>query len=236
MTQVWQGDKVMAVTRIQAGPCIVVQIKNMEKDGYSAVQLGYGEKKEKNIKKPQIGHLKKIKNQNSNVKTNVRYLREFRDEATNIKEGDVINVNTFQVGDKIKMSGTSKGKGFAGVVKRHGFHGHNTSHGTKDQVRMSGAIGAGGIHHVLKGMRMGGRMGGDKVTVKSSEIVGVDMEKNILLVKGAVPGARNSLVLISGQGELKMSEPLKITENTGNSENKAENINNGKQKVEGRKK
>lgn len=197
MTQVWKGEEVISVTRVQAGPCTVVQIKNNEKDGYDSLQIGFGERKEKNIKKPQKGHLK-------NIKTNIRFLREFRDKNENIKTGDVIDVSTFELGDNIQVTGVSKGKGFQGVVKRHGFKGHNTTHGTKDQVRMPGSSGATGPAHVFKGQRMPGRMGGDKVTTKNLEIVEVDLESNILLIKGAVPGARNGLVLISGEGELKV--------------------------------
>lgn len=196
MTQVWRGDNVAAVTRVEAGPCAVVQVKNKDKDGYIAVQIGFGEKKEKNIKKSQLGHMKK-----ANVKS--RYLREFRiAEDANLKVGDVIDVNTFEAGDEIDVIGISKGKGFQGVVKRHGFHGHNSTHGTKDQIRMPGSIGAGGVQRVFKGKRMGGRMGDERVTVKNSEIIEIDKENNILLVKGAVPGARNGLVMIVGEGEL----------------------------------
>ncbi len=212
MTQVWRGDKVIAVTRLQAGPCPVVQVKNKEKDSYSAVQLGFGEKKEKNTKKPQKGHLNKLKVQNPNVKTNLKYLREFRSEARDLKIGDVIDVSTFSPGDNVQVIGTSKGRGFAGSVKRHGFHGHNTSHGTKDQVRTSGSIGATGPQHVFKGTRMPGRMGGGQVTVKNLEVIEIDQANNILLVKGAVPGARNSLVLISGEGELKIQTPNSASE------------------------
>jgi large subunit ribosomal protein L3 len=200
MTQVWKNDEVVAATRIQAGPCTVVQVKNEKKDGYVAAQIGFGTKKEKNIKKPQLGHLKKL--------GNFRYLREFEIEnADSLKAGDKIDVGTFNTGDKIIVIGISKGKGFQGVVKRHHFHGHNKTHGTKDAVRMPGSIGAGGVAHVFKGMRMPGRMGGDRVTVTNLEIVDIDQENNILLIKGAVPGARNSLVLISGEGELKLSQP-----------------------------
>lgn len=208
MTQIWQGEKVVAVTRVQAGPCPVVQLKTDGQDGYSAVQLGYGERKEKNIKKPQAGHLKKVRIALSGRKTNLKYLREFRDEAKDLKVGDVVDVTTFTAGDTVKVTGTSKGKGFQGGVKRHGWHGHNTTHGTKDQVRTSGSIGAGGIQHVLKGMRMPGRMGDERVTTANLKIAQVDDANNILYISGAVPGARNSLVLISGEGELKIAQPI----------------------------
>lgn len=203
MTQVWKGDKVVAVTKVFAGPCVVTQVKDNEKDGYKAVQIGYGEKKEKNISKPQKGHLKNL--------GNIKNLKEFRieDEKTELKRGDKIDVSTFEVGDKIQVTGVSKGKGFQGVVKRHGFHGQNKSHGTKDQLRMPGSAGATGPARVFKGKRMPGRMGGDQVTTKNLEIIEVDKENNILLIKGAVPGARNSLVLVSGDGELKIMKPSK---------------------------
>ncbi|MDD5071393.1 MAG: 50S ribosomal protein L3, partial [Patescibacteria group bacterium] len=177
MTQVWQGEKVVAVTRIEAGPCLIAQVKNEDKDGYNAVQLGFGKRKEKNIKKPQKGHLKKLK-------INLRYLKEFKTDDKDLKVGDMIDVSAFSSGDTIDVIGVSKGRGFQGVVKRHGFHGHNKTHGTKDQVRMPGSIGATGPAHVFKGMRMPGRMGGDRATVKNLEIIEVDKDNNILLVKG----------------------------------------------------
>lgn len=235
MTQIWRGGNVIGVTRVQAGPCTVVQIKGDDKDGYSAVQVGFGERKEKNIAKPQLKHMKK-----AGVKS--MFLREFRisldtpkdAKERQLKRGDKINVSTFEVGDNIQIEGVSKGKGFQGVVKRHGFHGQDKTHGTKDQARMPGSIGATGPAHVFKGMRMPGRMGCDQVTVKNSEVVEVDKENNIIFVKGAVPGARNSLVLISGEGELVITQKHENTEtqkhkNTENTEtqkheNKEENI------------
>lgn len=209
MTQIWQGEKVIAVTRVAAGPCPVVQIKNAAgKDKYGAVQLGYGERKEKNINRPQINHLKKAGLVSKDGKTNLKYLREFRDEVKDLKVGDVVDVTAFSAGDEIRIIGTSKGKGFAGGVKRHGWHGHNETHGTKDQVRTSGSIGAGGIQHVLKGMRMPGRMGNARVTTANLKIARVDSDNNILYISGAVPGARNGLVLIEGEGELKTVKPV----------------------------
>lgn len=201
MTQVWNGDKVMAVTKVQVGPCTVVQVKDEKKDGYKAVQIGYLTKKEKNIKKPQIGHFKGL--------DNFRYLKEFRvNEESSLKRGDKFGVDSFETGEKIEVTGVSKGKGFQGVVKRHGFAGQIKTHGTKDQVRMPGSIGATGPAHVFKGMRMGGRMGGDQVTFKNGEIVDIDLENSFLYVKGGVPGARNSLVLIKAQGDLKLLEDI----------------------------
>lgn len=228
MTQVWQGDDAVAVTRVQAGPCFVAQVKDEKNDGYTAVQIGYGMKKEKNIRKPQLGHLKKLKTQDLKLKTNLRYLREFRIENTgDLKIGDIIDVNTFQAGDIVKVTGTSKGKGFQGVVKRHGFHGQDKGHGNKDQMRMPGAIGAGEPQHVFKGTRMGGRMGGDRVSLNNLEIAEVDIENNILLIKGAVPGARNGLIIIVGEGELKTinnPEASGLTINNKEEENKIEEV------------
>lgn len=210
MTQVWKDNKVVAVTKVAVGPCLITQVKDIENDGYNSIQLGFGERKEKNIKKPQKGHLKNL--------SNFRYLREFRTEATNLKRGDEIDVDTFVSGDKAQVTSISKGKGFQGVVKRHGFKGTKKTHGNKDQLRMPGSIGATGPAHVFKGTRMGGRMGGDQVTIKNQEIIEVDIENNLILIKGAVPGARNSLVLISAEGDLKV---IKKAENN-KEENKQE--------------
>lgn len=204
MTQVWKGEKVVAVTKVQAGPCPVVQVKTNKKDHYEALQLGFGVRKEKNIKKPQKGHTKDL--------GNISVMREFRTETEGLKKGDVINVETFEAGDIVTVVGISKGKGFQGVVKRHGFSGSKKTHGNKDQLRMPGSSGATGPAHVFKGARQGGRMGGDRVTVANLEIVEVDKENNILLIKGAVPGFRSGLVLISGEGELKIAPKEKLEE------------------------
>lgn len=228
MTQVWQGDKVVGVTKVQAGPCVVVQIKTKDKDKYEAVQIGFGERKEKNIKKPQKNHMKGL--------GNFKSLREFRvalnapndAKERQLKKGDVINVSTFESGDNIQVTGISKGKGFQGVVKRHGFHGQDKTHGNKDQLRMPGSIGCTGPAHVFKGVRMPGRMGGEQVTTKNLEVVEVDKENNILLIKGAVPGARNGLVLIQGEGELLIkqiaanNEQIAMDEKAEEPENKEE--------------
>lgn len=234
MTQIWRDDEAIAVTRVQAGPCVIVQIKNENKDGYKAVQVGYGEKKEKNIAKPQIGHLKKCRMSNVECRINFRYLKEFKiEDGANLNIGDEIDINTFAAGDMVKVTGTSKGKGFQGGVKRHGFHGQDKTHGNKDQLRMPGSIGAGEPQRVFKGTRMAGRMGGDRVSLPALEIVEVDQENNILLIKGAVPGARNGLIMISGNGELKKSEPLSEplinAENTESTEKKVEEVKSDKQ-------
>jgi large subunit ribosomal protein L3 len=199
MTQIWSGDKVVGVTPVLAGPCVITQVKTKTRDGYEALQLAYGERKAKNINKPQLGHLK-----NLNIKP--AHLREFRtDKAETFKVGDVVTVGTFQSGDIINVTATSKGKGFQGVVKRHHFHGFRKTHGNKDQERMGGSIGPKGPAHVFKGMRMGGRMGGARVTTTNLEIVKVDEANNILFIKGAVPGAVNGLVLIAGSGDLQVN-------------------------------
>lgn len=198
MTQIWDGDQVVAVTRVEAGPCVVTQIKQAEKDGYLAVQVGFGKRKAKNINKPQKGHFGAL--------GDFQYTREFRaDNSEGLAKGCVIKADTFVKGDVVKVVGTSKGKGFQGVVKRHGFSGSKMTHGNKDQQRMPGSIGAAGPAHVFKGTKMGGRTGGERVTVTNQEIAGIDLENNLLLIKGNVPGARNSLVLIQAEGELKFS-------------------------------
>lgn len=217
MTQLWEGDKVFAVTRVKAEPCVVVQVKTEEKDGYNAVQLGYGIRKQKNIKKPQLGHMKDL--------GNFEKLREFRDKVENLKKGDKVTVETFGAGDKIDVIGTSKGKGFQGVVRRHGFHGQDATHGNKDQERMPGSIGSQAPQHVFKGTRMGGRMGGDRVTTANLKIAKVDIENNEIYIKGAIPGCDNGLVLLVGEGELRFEEAGKavvVEEVVAPAEEKAE--------------
>jgi len=206
MTQIFQPDGMLApVTAVQAGPCAVVQVKNIEKDGYLAVQFGYGEKNKKNIAKPQQGHYKES--------GNFKYLREMRlppDGKIDIKAGQLVDVTSFEEGDIISITGISKGRGFQGVVKRHHFHGAPASHGHKDQLRHSGSVGPKGPAHVFKGTRMGGQMGDEQITIKNLEIIKVDAENNILYIKGAVPGARNGLIIIKGEGELKVTESKKL--------------------------
>ncbi len=225
MTQLWQEENVVAVTKVKTDPCFVTQVKKQDKDGYFGVQIGTGEKKEKNIKKPQKGHFKKVNNKN------LRHLKEFRLDKNNesaemdIKEGDKIDINTFEKGDKIKISGISKGRGFQGVVKRHGFSGASKTHGTKDQVRMPGSIGSIEPGRVFKGKRMPGRMGGAKITTANLEIVDIDSENNFLFIKGSVAGANGGLVFIKGEGELRTSREEEKTENKekGKTEDKEEN-------------
>jgi len=226
MTQVWNGDKVFAVTPIQAGPCQVTQVKTKDKDGYEALQLAYGTRKKKNVNKPQIGHFKNLENMPAHV-------REFRtSEAANFKVGDVVTVDTFAAGDIINVTGTSKGKGFQGVVKRHGFHGFRKTHGNKDQERMPGSIGPKGPARVFPGTRMGGRMGGERVTTTNLEVFKIDIENNILFVKGAVPGAINGLVIINGLGELTVNTKPVVVEEAKVEEAKVEDAKVEDAKVE----
>ena len=190
MSQVF-GDngKAEAVTVIEAGPCTVTQIKTSAKEGYEAVQLGFGNAKK--LSKAEQGHLKEL--------GKLKELREFRVESTaEVKVGDKVDVNLFKTGDVINVIGVSKGKGFAGVVKRHGFHGGPKTHGQTDRHRAPGAIGATtSPGRVLKGMRMAGHMGDEQITVKGLKVYKTDPEHNLLLVQGAVPGAKNGLLLIS---------------------------------------
>lgn len=187
MTQVFLDDgTVVPVTLVQAGPCVVTQVRQSEKDGYQAVQLGF--LNAKRLNKPKEGHLKDL--------PKARILQEFRlKEAGDWKRGDMIEASVFEAGDRIDVIGSSKGRGFQGVVKRHGFHGSPASHGHKDQLRMPGSIGAGGVQRVFKGMKMAGRMGNETVTVKNLKVAEV-REGGILAIKGAVPGARNSILKI----------------------------------------
>lgn len=194
-----EEGKRLPVTFIEAGPCSVVQIKNLEKDGYLAIQLGFGEKKPKRITKPIKGHIR-----GANLEVPPRFLKEMRimNQELGIMEqlklGDVVKVgDVFKSGDKVQVTGISKGKGFAGVVKRWGFAGGPRTHGQSDRERAPGSIGSTTTPgRVYKGKKMAGRMGQDKVTIKGLEVVEVDPEKNLLVVKGLVPGHRNSLLLI----------------------------------------
>jgi large subunit ribosomal protein L3 len=189
MTQIFREDgKVVPVTVIQAGPCVVTQVKTMETDGYEAVQLGFGDVKRRN--KPQAGHLK-----NSKLS---RYLREVTTDDTNgFTVGQSIGVDIFEAGEKVDVIGTSKGRGFAGVMKRWNFGGGPRTHGQSDRARAPGSIGGGTTPgKVYKGMKMGGHMGNRRITVKGLEIIEIDTERNLLMVKGGIPGAPNSLIQI----------------------------------------
>lgn len=203
MTQVFAADgTAVPVTRVQAGPCQVAQVRIQEKREINLAQISFLDGlEEKRLRRPQAGHLKGLRP--------ARILRDFKieeNEREALKRGDIINVGIFAPGDKVEVCGQSKGKGFAGVVKRHHFKGGPASHGHKDNLRAPGSIGAGGVQRVFKGMRMAGRMGGMRVTIKNLEIVQVLPEKNELYIKGAVPGGRNSVLLIQGEGALKAIE------------------------------
>ncbi|MFA6274062.1 MAG: 50S ribosomal protein L3 [Candidatus Paceibacterota bacterium] len=181
---------VIPVTIISAGPITVTRVFQKEKDGYNAVQVGFGSQKKERINKPRTGQMKGA---------NYRFLKEFRlkpIDSSDVKEGDVIDVSTFATGDKLMISSVSKGKGFQGVVKRHGFHGGPRTHGQKHSEREPGSIGGGLRTHVPKGMRMAGRMGSDRITQKNLKVIFVDKENNIMLIKGAVAGKRGTLVEI----------------------------------------
>lgn len=190
MTQVWSdAGKVVPVTLIATGPIVVTQVKTAEKDGYSSVQVGFGSKNEKNITKAEMGHLK--------GSGKFALLKEFRD-VKDLKVGDEIKPETFAAGDTVTVSAISKGKGFQGVVKRHGFHGGPRSHGQKHSEREPGSIGGGLRNKVPKGMRMAGRMGSDRITIKNLKIVEVNPVENLIAVSGAIPGRRGTLVEIMG--------------------------------------
>lgn len=213
MTQVFTEDgRAIPVTVIAAGPCVVVQKKTNDKDGYTALQIGWSESKK--VKKPQAGHLRGLPQ--VKILREVRIKNEEEVKLDQIDRGDEIRVSTFTVGEKVNVVGISKGKGFQGVVKRHGFAGSPASHGHKDQLRMPGSIGATDPARVFKGTRMAGRMGADQVTVKNLEVVKIDEENNFLYIKGAVPGPRGGLVKIVGSGELKVVKPAEIKEEEKN--------------------
>ena len=201
MTQVFGEDgAVQPVTVLSVESMVVSQIKTKEKDGYNAVQVGSGSRREKNTSKPVKGHLKDV-DPSSDKARNSAVLKEFRmKEVSTLNKGDKILIDIFEVGDKVSVSATSKGKGFQGVVKRHGFHGGPRSHGQKHSEREPGSIGGGGRKggKVIKGMRMAGRMGSDRITVKNLKIVGIDKESNEMMISGAIPGRRGTLVEIRG--------------------------------------
>ena len=203
MTQIFRENGVVVpVTKVLAGPCIVTQIKSKEKDNNDSVQLGFGEQKVFRLNKPKKGHLKDI-NLNDNKNKTVRHLHEFKND-NDLKRGDNFGVEIFTEGEKIQVTGFSKGRGFQGVVKRHGFHGSPASHGHKDQLRMPGSIGATDAARVFKGTRMAGHMGDEQVTVKNLEIVKIDIENNELYLKGAIPGARNGVIyLFTKEGKIE---------------------------------
>ncbi len=189
MTQVFQEDgSVARVTVLEAGPCPVTAIRTPERDGYEAVQLAYGASKEKHLTKAELGHLKKAD------APPMRHVVEFRDEAAELQLGESVTVEAFEVGGRVKISGTSKGKGFQGTIKRHNFASGPKSHGSHNK-RAPGSIGASAWPaRVMKGIRGPGQMGNKRVTQKGLEIVSIDAKENLLLVRGSVPGPRGSVV------------------------------------------
>lgn len=191
MTKMFLEDgKSVGVTVVEAGPCVVTQIRTVEKDGYNATQVGYGEKKKLN--KPEAGHLK---NANGLFGT----LKEFRPkngEVSGMNIGDKIDASVFAEGEKVTISGVTKGRGFQGVVKRHQFGGGSRTHGQKHSEREPGSIGSVWPQRVVKGKRMAGRMGGERLTLKGVKIMKIDLENNIIALKGAVPGRRGTLLEI----------------------------------------
>ena len=194
MTRLY-NDKREAVscTVIQAGPCFVTQVKSTEKDGYEAYQLGFGERDEKKVTKPVAGHYKKAGLQPGFI------LAEFKKSliAGELEAGNPVSVNVFKEGDKVDVLGVTKGKGFAGVVKRHNFGGGSRTHGQSDRLRAPGSVGGSSDpSRTFPGTRMGGRMGGENVTIQNLEIVRIMPESNLIVVKGAVPGPKNSYVKI----------------------------------------
>jgi len=193
MTQVFdETGKSIPVTVVNAGPCYVSQIKTVDKDGYRAVQIGYMDLKEKHTKKPVVGHLKK-----ADLKP-LKYLREF-DLPLNeeVKVGDELKVDMFKEGEEVVVAGYAKGRGFQGVMRRHGFHGAQKTHGQSDRMRAPGSIGqSSDPSRVIKGMKMAGKMGNNRVTIPLVEVVKIDTERNLIFIKGPVPGGPNSLIEI----------------------------------------
>ncbi|NNV56732.1 50S ribosomal protein L3 [Limnovirga soli] len=193
MTSIFTPDgKQTACTIIEAGPCVVTQVKTQESDGYNALQLAFGDKKEKHSTQAETNHFAKA---NTSAK---KFVKEFRDSSLDKNLGETVTVDIFAEGDKVEVVGTTKGKGFQGVVKRHGFHGvGEQSHGQHDRSRAPGSIGGSSYpSRVFKGMRMAGRMGSDRVKLKGLKVVKIFAEKNYILISGSVPGHIGSIVLI----------------------------------------
>ena len=193
MTQVWdENNKVVPVTVVQAGPCVVTQVRSPETDGYSAVQIAYGAIDPRKVNKPQGGHFAKA------GVTPRRHLVEIRTaDASEYTLGQEIGPDTFAAGQVVDVIGTTKGKGFAGVMKRHGFHGLRASHGVQRKHRSPGSIGGCATPgRVFKGMKMAGRMGSDRQTTQNLLVAGVDVERGLLLIKGAIPGPKGGLVVV----------------------------------------
>jgi large subunit ribosomal protein L3 len=194
MTQIWdENNRVIPVTVVKVGPCVVTHVRTPETDGYNAVQLGFGAIDPRKVNKPMTGHFAKA------GVTPRRHLVELRtSDASEYTLGQELGPDTFEVGQRVDVTGTTKGKGFAGVMKRHGFHGLRASHGVQRKHRSPGSIGGCATPgRVFKGLRMAGRMGSDRQTTQNLMVAGVDMEKGLLLIKGAVPGPKGGLVLVT---------------------------------------
>jgi len=193
MTSIFDpSGKQTACTIIEAGPCVVTQVKTLESDGYNALQVSFGDKKENHVIKSEKNHFAKAST------TAKRFSKEFRDSSLQKNIGDTITVDIFAEGDKVEVIGTTKGRGFQGVVKRHGFHGvGQQSHGQHDRQRAPGSLGnSSDAARVMKGMKMAGRMGSDRVKLKGLKVVKIFADKNYILVSGSVPGHNGSIVLI----------------------------------------
>lgn len=195
MTQIFDPKgNVIPVTVIEAGPCYITQIRTADVDGYTAVQLGYGTADPKRLTKGQLGHLQK------KSLPALRVLREFRlrdGDAQDLAEGSEIKVDVFEQGQKVDVIGTTKGRGFAGAIKRHGFHRQRKTHGQSDRERAPGSVGMCALPgRTIKGKKMGGHMGDDRVTIQNLEVVRIDAENNLLAVRGSIPGARGGIVII----------------------------------------
>jgi large subunit ribosomal protein L3 len=202
MTQVWDNNRVVPVTVVQAGPCVVTQVRTADKDGYSAVQLGYGAVDPRKVNKPRGGHFAK-----ADVAPR-RHLVELRTtDASEYEVGAEVTVEAFAPGQIIDVTGRTKGKGFAGVMKRHGFSGLRASHGVERKHRSPGSIGACATPgRVFKGVRMAGRMGGVRYTVQNLTVQAIDAEQNLILIKGPVPGPKGALVLLRTAAKVKVAK------------------------------
>lgn len=218
MTQIFdETGKVIPVTVIEAGPCTVVQKKTADKEGYASVQLGFAEVKENDLNKPELGHLKKA------GVAPLKYLKEFRlEDTTSINVGDILKADVFAAGDKVDVTGISRGKGFAGVVKRHGAHIQKKSHGGGPVHRHAGSMGPIDPAHIFKGKIGAGHMGVDQVTVENLDVVKVDAEMNLIAIKGAIPGPKGGIVYIKNTVK---NNRVKNTDTT---------ISNNPQKASGR--
>ena len=202
MTQVWDNGKVVPVTVVQAGPCVVTQVRTPDKDGYSAVQIAYGQVDPRRVNKPESGHFAK-----ADVAPR-RFLVELRTtDASEYELGSEVTVEGFPAGQVIDVTGTTKGKGFAGVMKRHGFKGLGSSHGVERKHRSPGSIGGcASPGRVFKGVRMAGRMGGARFTVQNLRIQAIDTEQNLILVRGAIPGPKGAPVLLRTAAKARVTK------------------------------